>query len=127
MSKPIIELVLPRLARPLYDHLERFQSGKLDESQFTAEFEEELNRQHQWLSRRGISAGRAAVAIHGAVLVLSLPGLRAEAAELGKPLEVLEVRAVREAAQDVADTYGMPLARAADAIAALVAKYGQSA
>lgn len=125
MGKPLIEVVLPRLARPLYRHLEKYQSGELDEQQFTSRFERELNRQHAWLSRHGISAARAAVAIHAAVLVLSLPGLRAEAAELHLPLEVLESRAIREAAQDVAATYGLPADRGADAIAALVARYAR--
>ncbi len=123
MGKPLIEVMLPRLARPLYRHLEQFQTGKLDELQFTDRFEKELNRQHAWLSRQGVSAGRGAVAIHAAVLVLSLPGLRAEAIDMKLPLEVLEIRAIREAAQDVAATYGLPARKAADAIAALVAKY----
>lgn len=123
MGKPLIEVMLPRLARPLYRHLEQFQTGKLNEKQFTSRFEKELNRQHAWLSRRGIAAGRGAVAIHAAVLVLSLPGLRAEAADLRVPLEVLELRAIREAAQDVATTYGLPVHKAADAIAGLVARY----
>ena len=98
MSKPIIEVMLPRLARPLYRHLEQFQTGKLDEHQFTSRFEKELNKQHAWLSRQGVEAGRGAVAIHAAVLVLSLPGLRAEAAEMQLPLELLEMRAIEEAA-----------------------------
>ncbi len=75
MSKQLMEVVLPRLARPLYKHLERFQTGKLNEAEFTERFESLLQRQHQWLSRRGISAARAAIAIHAAVLVLSMPGL----------------------------------------------------
>jgi len=125
MGKPLIEVVLPRLARPLYRHLEKYQSGELNEEQFTTRFERELNRQHAWLSRQGISAARAAVAIHAAVLVLSLPGLRAEAAEMHLPLEVLEARAIREAAHDVAATYGLPANRGADAIAMLVAKYAR--
>ncbi len=74
MSKQLMQVVLPRLARPLYKHLERFQTGKLNEAQFTKRFESLLQRQHQWLSRRGISAARAAIAIHAAVLVLSIPG-----------------------------------------------------
>jgi hypothetical protein len=39
-------------------------------------------------------------------------------------MEVLEARAVREAAQDVADNYGLPLPQVAQAIARLVARYG---
>ena len=124
MAKQLMDIVLPRLARPLYRHLERFQTGQLSEAQFTRRFEAVLQRQHDWLARHGISAGRAAVAIHAAVIVLSQPGLRAEAADSNLPLEVLENRAVREAAQDVASSYGMEPLKAADAIARLVARYG---
>jgi hypothetical protein len=125
MGKSLVEVVLPRLARPLYHHLEKYQTGQLNEQQFTSRFERVLNRQHAWLARHGISAGKAAVAIHSAVLVLSLPGLRAEAIEAKLPVEVLEMRAIREAAQDVAATYGLPIDRSADAIAALVARYSK--
>src|SRR5438105_10218664 len=124
MSKQLMEVVLPRLARPLYKHLERFQTGKLNEEEFTERFESLLQRQHQWLSRRGISAARAAIAIHAAVLVLSLPGLRAEAGDANLPLEVIEYRAVREAALDVASSYGLNERQIAHTIACLVAKYG---
>ena len=58
MSKQLMDVVLPRLARPLYKHLERFQTGKLNEAEFTERFESLLQRQHQWLSRRGISVKR---------------------------------------------------------------------
>ena len=125
MGKPLMKVVLPRLARPLYRHLELLQNGKLDEEAFTAKIEAMLQRQHAWLSRRGIAAARAAVAIHAAVLVLSQPGLRAEAAEARLPLEVLENRALREAAADIASSYGMPQASAAEALARLVAKHGE--
>lgn len=123
MAKGIMDLVLPRLAKPLYRQLEKFQTGLLDESGFTAKFEAVLQKQHAWLSRKGVDAARGAIAIHAAVLVLSQPGLRAEAGDAGLPLEVLEQRAVREAAQDVAETYGLPFAKVAHAISRLVARY----
>jgi hypothetical protein len=125
MSKQLMEIVLPRLARPLYQHLEQFQLGQLDELQFTKRFEKELQKQHHWLARRGIEVARAAVAIHAAVIVLSLPGLRSEAKEGNLPLEVLEFRAIREAAQDVAQNYGMCPSRAINAISRLVARYAE--
>jgi hypothetical protein len=125
MDKQLMDVVLPRLARPLYRQLERYQTGQLDDGQFTERFEAILRRQHAWLARRGISEARAAVAIHAAVLVLSLPGLRAEAAEDNVPLELVEGRAVREAAEDVAANYGLDSRRAAHAIASLVAHYGE--
>ncbi|MFO0967164.1 MAG: hypothetical protein U0793_16490 [Gemmataceae bacterium] len=124
MNKPLMEVVLPRLARPLYHQLERFQSGKLDESQFTENFEAILRRHHRWLSRRGVSAAKAAVAIHAAVLVLSLPGMRAEAEEEGVPLEVVEHRALKEAALDIASCYGLPYRKVAHRLAVRVARYG---
>jgi len=125
MSKQLIEIVLPRLARPLYQHLEQFQLGRLDERQFTKKFEKELQKQHHWLAQRGIEVAKAAVAIHAAVIVLSLPGLRSEATEANVPLEILEFRAIREAAQDVAQNYGMNQIRAINAISRLVARYGE--
>ena len=79
--KQLMEIVLPRLARPLYQHLEQFQLGRMSELQFTKRFEKELQRQHHWLAKRGIEVAKAAVAIHAAVIVLSLPGLRSEAKE----------------------------------------------
>jgi hypothetical protein len=125
MSKQLMEIVLPRLARPLYQHLEQFQLGQMDEMQFTKIFEKELQRQHHWLAQRGIQVAKAAVAIHAAVIVLSLPGLRSEAEESGIPLEVLEFRAVREAALDVSQSYEMDVAKAVHAISRLVARYGE--
>jgi hypothetical protein len=68
---------------------------------------------------------RAALLIHGAVLVLSAQGLRAEAEEAKLPLEVIEYRAVREAAQDVSRTYGMDERLATRVIARIVARYGE--
>ena len=124
MDKPIMDIVLPRLARPLYRHLERYQSGKMSDEQFTSKFEDLLRRQHVWLEERGIAPVKAAIALHAAVLVLSLPGLRSEALEAQLPLEVVEHRAVREAAADVSTNYQIPESRAASAIAALVAEYG---
>jgi hypothetical protein len=59
------------------------------------------------------------------VLVLSLPGLRAEASERGLPLEAVEVQAVHEAAVDVARSYDLDERRVADAIATIIARYGE--
>jgi hypothetical protein len=124
MSKQLMNFVLPRLARPLYRQLQRYRAGELDDRQFTRGFESLLRRQHAWLAQRGVPEVRAALAIHGAVLVLSGPGLRAEASELGVPLEVVEHRAVREAAQDVAKNYGMSERQATHVISRIVARYG---
>lgn len=125
MNKQLMQMVLPRLARPLYRHLEKFQTGELSEIQFSEKFEALLQEQHDWLARRGISSARAALAIHAAVLVLSRPGLRAEATEANVPLEVVEFQAVREAAQDVSRNYGMKERRVANVLAGLVASFGE--
>ncbi len=124
MSKQLMEVVLPRLARRLYRQLQRYRSGELDDQAFTQEFEGLLQRQHLWLAERGVSDARAAVAIHGAVLVLSGPGLRAEAAETGLPLEVIEYRAVRAAAADIAENYSVSESKLIQEIGAIVARYG---
>ncbi len=125
MSKQLMEIVLPRLARPLYRHLERFRTGELNEQQFTRRFEALLRRQHLWLAERGISDARAALAIHAGVLVLSLPGLRAEAEEQQLPLEVVEARAIQEAAADIARNYGKDPLVAAEIISRIIARYGE--
>jgi hypothetical protein len=124
MSKQLMEIVLPRLAKPLYRQLQRYRAGQLDDAQFTEGFESLLRKQHAWLARRGIPESRAALAIHGAVLVLSGPGLRAEATESGLPLEVIEYRAIREAAADVARHYDLKESTALRVIAGILARYG---
>ncbi len=119
-----MEVVLPRLARPLYRQLKRYRAGQMDDAQFTRSFESLLRRQHAWLSERGVPEARAALAIHGAVLILSGPGLRAEAAEAKIPLEVVETRAVLEAAADIATNYGVDEEKAFRIISGLLARYG---
>src|SRR4051812_33639921 len=125
MSKPLMDIVLPRLARPLYRQLERYRTGELNDRQFTRRFEALLQRQHVWLAKRGISAVGAAGGIQAAVLGLSLPGLRAEAAEGNIPLEVVEHRAVREAAADVSRSYDIEERKVTELISTLVARHGE--
>jgi hypothetical protein len=123
MSKQLMEVVLPRLARPLYRHLNRYQNGKLSDTQFVKRFEALLKEQHDWLAARGVAEARAALALHAAVLILSSPGLRAEALREKIPLELVEQRALRDAAADLAKNYGVNERRAADRIARILAKY----
>jgi hypothetical protein len=124
MSRQLMEVVLPRLARPLYRQLQRYRAGRMDDREFTKGFETLLRRQHAWLAERGVPEARAALAIHGAVLILSGPGLKAEAVEAGQPLELVETRAVNEAAADIASNYGVSQPRAFRIIAGLLARYG---
>ena len=124
MNKALIEVVLPRMAKRLHHQLERYQSGELDQDSFTRDFEDLLYKQYAWLAERGVPEAEAAVAIHAAVLVLSTPGMRAEAESESLPLEVVEARAVRTAAKDLASTYGLDETRAFRQIAAIMARYG---
>ncbi len=78
MSNELMELVLPRMAQRLDRQLRRYRAGELDDDQFTRKFETLLQQQYTWLSGKGVSEIEAAVTIHGAVLVLSGPGLREE-------------------------------------------------
>jgi hypothetical protein len=123
MNKPLMEIVLPRLARPLSRHLERYWRGELNDNQFTQRFEALLRRQHAWLAQHGVSDARAAVAIHAALLILSKSGLQAEAEERNLPLEVVENRAIQEAAADVERNYGLERGKVATVIGRLFARY----
>jgi hypothetical protein len=125
MSKQLMDFVLPRLAKQLYNELQRYRAGSLDESQFSRCFERLLQGQHAWLIKRGVSDEKAALALHGAVLVLSKPGLKAEAAETGLPLEVVEFRAIRDAAADVASNYSIDERKAVSQISRIVARYSR--
>ncbi|MFO0927883.1 MAG: hypothetical protein U0736_12725 [Gemmataceae bacterium] len=123
MNSELIELILPRLAKRLNRQLRRYQSGKLNEAEFSHCFESLLQQQHAWLANRGYPELDSALAVHGAVLILSGAGLRAEAEEESVPLEVVEFRAVRAAAADIAKQFGVSERKAVKAISALVARY----
>jgi len=125
MNRELMELVLPRLAQRLNRQLRRYKSGQMDDATFSRRFEVLLQQQHAWLANRGFPELDAAVAVHGAVLVLSGPGLRAEAEEEAVPLEVVEYRAVRAAAADIAQQYGVSERRATKRISELVACYAE--
>src|SRR5260370_8621793 len=98
MNNQLMEIVLPRLARPLYHQLQQYQSGQMDDDQFTRSFESLLRRQHVLLAKHRVPAARAALAMHGAVLVLSAPGLKAEPAETLDPFDSVYLRVVRKTA-----------------------------
>ena len=55
MSRDLIELILPRLARRLNRQLRRYRSGRLDDKQFSLRFEELVQQQHAWLANKGYS------------------------------------------------------------------------
>ncbi len=123
MNREPVELVLPRLAQRLNRQLRRHRGGEMDEDTFSAKFEDVLEQQYAWLLDRGVPDVDAAVAVHAAVLVLSGPGLRAEAAEKNLCMEQVEFRAVRAAAEDISENYGLSHLKATRLIGALVALY----
>jgi hypothetical protein len=123
MSKQLLDMVLPRLANTLFREIQRYREGEFGESEFPECFEAMLRRQHAWLVRRGMSAVNAAVAIHGAVLLLSNPGLKAESADTGMPLEIIEYRALREAASDVAKNFDIEEDQAFQMIGSVLSRY----
>jgi hypothetical protein len=125
MSKELMDIVLPRLAQRLNRQLRRYRAGELDDDQFSRKFETLLQQQYTWLANQGIPEVEAAIAVHGAVLVLSGPGLRAEAVEQSLPLEVVEYRAIRAAACDISEHYGVSEPRATRRLAGIVAYYAE--
>lgn len=126
MNKPVMELVLPRLSQRMNRHLKRYQAGKLDDSEFNSKFETLLNQQFSWLAEQGIPLGEAAIAVHSAVIVISKAGLVAEAEAEKLPFEIVEFRAVKGAAEDIATNYGVSERKALRGVSALVAQYGKS-
>ena len=125
MSKELMEMVLPRMAKRLNRQLRRYRAGHLDDAEFSRKFETLLQQQFSWLANQGVAELDAAIAVHGAVLVLSGPGLRAEAAEQGVPLERIEFEAVKAAAADVSQNYRVSEVRAVRRISAIVAQYAE--
>jgi len=123
MSRALLDIVLPRLAQRLNRQLRRYRAGQLDESEFSHRYEVLLQQQHAWLAHRGVDAVEAALAIHSAVIVLSDPGLQAEAQEQDLPLEIVEFQAVQTAAADIAQNYGVRERWATRRLSTLVACY----
>jgi hypothetical protein len=118
-----MDLVLPRLAQRLNRHLRRYRAGKLDDAQFSDKFESLLQQQYDWLANQGVAEVDAAIAVHGAVLILSGPGLKAESQEEKTPLEVVEFRALQAAAQDISQSYGVSPRRTLKRMCEVMAQY----
>lgn len=107
MAMPLMKLVLPHLAEQLQCQLERYHSGAVNEEEFAHDFAALLKGQYDLLSDQGVSQREAALTIHAAVLVLSRPGLRAEAEERNLPLELVECEALRSAANYLSSNYAL--------------------
>jgi hypothetical protein len=124
-NQQLIDAVLPRLARRLQRQLKRYHEGQLDDAGFYQNFEDVLKRQYDLLASQGVAEDDAAVIIHGAILVLSNPGLRAEAEQLEMPLEVVEFNAVRLAAEDLSRNYELDLATTLRRLTSIVARHAK--
>jgi hypothetical protein len=124
MGDQLMDIVLPRLAKRLYGQVQRFRSGKLNEEEFSRRFAALLQKQYVWLARKGVAETDAALVIHAAVLVLTRPGLCAAAVEMGVPPEVVETRAISNAAADVAEHYQVDAKWAFDVLSDILARYG---
>jgi hypothetical protein len=125
MSKQLIKIVLPQLAERLHRQVRRYRAGQLTDAQFAKKFEDLVQNQYAWLSEHGVPDVQAAVAVQGAVLVLTGPGLRAEAEEEGVPLELIESRAIRDAAADIARSHGASERRIYRQLSTIIAHYGE--
>lgn len=123
MSGQLIRIVLPSLAQRLHRKVKRYRAGKLSDSEFADQFEKLLRNQYDWLAAHGAAPADAAVAVHGAVLVLTGPGLRVEAEQNNQPLEVVEYQALRTAAGDIAKNHRVSEAWAFRRLSSIVAQY----
>src|SRR5262245_32308061 len=124
MATQLMDIVLPRLAKRLYGKVQRYRAGELNDKQFASHFASLLQKQYVWLARRGVSETDAALAIHAAVLVLTRPGLCAAATEMGMPAELIEAKAIRNAAADMAEHYSVDVNEAFDMLSDIVVRYG---
>lgn len=125
MNKDLMEMVLPRLASRLHKHLQRYYAGELDQAAFAKNLEGVLRRHHRWLSGQGVPEADAAIAIHASLVILSGPGLREEADEEQLPLEVIEFRALRSAAEEISQQYDVSPRRVLRQLCAIVAQYAE--
>src|SRR5260370_12027983 len=123
MTNQGVQLVLVQLAQRLHRQVRRYRSGKLSDAQFARKFEALLQNQYAWLAEHGVPQAQAAVAVHGAVLVLTSPGLRPEAEEEGLPLQVREFRALCAAAADIAKNHDVKESRVLRQLSSIVAHY----
>jgi hypothetical protein len=123
MSGQLIRIVLPSLAQRLHRKVKRYRAGKLSDSEFADQFEKLLRNQYDSLAARGAAPADAAVAVHGAVLVLTGPGLRVEAEQSKLPLEVIEYQALRTAAADIAKNHRVAENWAFRRLSSIVAQY----
>ncbi len=123
MSKKMLDLVLPRIARVLSRQLKSYRAGTIDDAAFSDKFDSILQQQCEWLNKQGYQSVEASITVHAALIVLSSPGLKAESKRLNTPLEVIEFRAICESAKDLGETLGVPTYEVVEKLSCLLAFY----
>jgi len=121
MSKNMLELVLPRIARVLSKQLKSYKAGRMDDETFSTNFDSILQQQCEWLNNQGYQTADSAITVHAALIVLSSPGLKEEAKRLNVPLEVIEFRAICESSKELAESIGEPLFEVVEKLSCLIA------
>lgn len=121
MSKNMLELVLPRIARVLNKQLKSYKAGSMDDETFSTNFDTILQQQCEWLNNQGYQSSDAAITVHAALIVLSSPGLQAEAKRLNLPLEIIEFRAICESSKELAESIGEPQYEVVEKLSCLIA------
>ena len=74
MSKKMLDLVLPRIARVLSRQLKSYRAGTIDDAAFSDNFDSILQQQCEWLNKQGYQSVEASITVHAALIVLSSPG-----------------------------------------------------
>ncbi|MSR32336.1 MAG: hypothetical protein EXR99_12615 [Gemmataceae bacterium] len=121
MSKKMLDLVLPRIARVLSRQLKSYRAGRMDDATFSSKFDSILQQHCDWLHKQGYQTVDSSITVHAALIVLSSPGLKAESKRTNLPLEIIEFRAICEAGKDLAQTLEIPASEAIDKLSSLVA------
>ena len=121
MSKKMLDLVLPLIARVLGRQLKSYRAGTIDDATFSDKFDIILKQQCEWLNKQGFQSIDASITVHAALIVLSSPGLKAESKRLNTPLEVIEFRAISESARDLGETLGVPAYEVVEKLSTLLA------
>ena len=56
MSKKMLDLVLPRIARVLSRQLKSYRAGTIDDATFSDKFDSILQQQCEWLNKQGFQS-----------------------------------------------------------------------
>jgi uncharacterized Fe-S cluster protein YjdI len=119
----ITQHLIPRINRALKTHLHQLHTGQITEKQFTTNYNHTLNQHYNRLKNKGIDPYKAAICLHAATCILAAPGLKEIANETNQPYEHIELRTIKEAAQDIAKRHNQPIARTTKHLINLITKH----